>query len=304
MISVIQFITALMTLVVSGCTTIDQLRPTGGGRTYDVPYSTAYRIALDTLEEMKFSIKKDDPNKGEIRAQTAEYWNGIFHCYGNLFGIFLTQLGASQTRVEIQSLYVQAGADLACKDTATETIAQLTQRLRQHSALPSIQGQPMPMVVAPSQAQPELLQSRFKDLANQLSSGIKEHRVSHLAVLPIADATHKTNTPLGNYLTEKVTTELYKTSSAKVIERSQLQRVLEELKLTMRGAFDDASVKRIGKLLGVDAVIMGTFAELGSDTVEVNTRIVTIETAEVVGVGTIYIPRASVARLVQQTGSQ
>lgn len=143
------------------------------------------------------------------------------------------------------------------------------------------------------------MQAQFKDLADQISIRMKGHHVSRLAILPLADAAQNANTPLGNYLTDKLTNEVYMTSSAKVIERSQLQRVMDEQHLSLRATFDDASVKRIGGLLGVDAVIMGTYAELGLDSIEVNVRSVAVETAEVIGVGTILIPRASVERLIR-----
>lgn len=143
------------------------------------------------------------------------------------------------------------------------------------------------------------VQVQFKDLSGQLSTDMKGHHISRLAILPLADAAQNRDTPLGNYLSEKVTYELYKTDSAIIVERPQLQRIMDEFALTMRGSFDDTSVKRIGRLLGVDAVIMGTYVELGTDTVEVNARIVAVETAEVIGVGTIQIPRASVAKLIQ-----
>jgi Curli production assembly/transport component CsgG len=140
---------------------------------------------------------------------------------------------------------------------------------------------------------------QFKDLAGQLSIGMKGHHISRLAILPLADAAQNTNTPLGNYLTDKLTNEVYMTSSAKVIERSQLQKVINEQHLSLRAIFDAASVKRIGSLLGVDAVIMGTYAEMGLDFIEVNVRSVAVETAEVIGVGTILIPRASVEKLIR-----
>lgn len=135
----IQFIAALIPIVFTACASIDDLKPTGGGRTYEVPYSTAYRIAADTLEEMEFSIKRDDPSKGEILAQTGKYWNGIFHCKGNLLGVYLAPVGTNQTRVEIQSLYVQVGADLACKDKAQQVSSEITKRLRKGSTIPSVQ---------------------------------------------------------------------------------------------------------------------------------------------------------------------
>lgn len=294
-----EFLLILLALGCSSCASIEDLHPAGGGRVYDLPLQSAHRIAADTLEEMQFSIKREDPIKGEIRAQTEKYWNGIFVCYGNLIGVFLTPIGINQTRVEVQSQYVHVNDDLACKDKGQKVMSAISEKLRQNSTGLLVRNQPATSTSVFSPARPEVLQSRFKELADQLSAGIKEHHISRLAILPLADTAQKTNTPLGNYLTEKVTNELYKTPSVKVIERSQLQRVLDELDLTMRGTFDDASVKKIGKLLGVDAVIMGTYAELGTDTVEVNVRAVTIETAEVVGVGTTQIPRATVEKLVR-----
>jgi len=160
------------------------------------------------------------------------------------------------------------------------------------------------MPVTSSELRPQVvnlgpMQAQFKDLADQLSIGMKGHHISRLAILPLADAAQNANTPLGNYLTDKLTNQVYMTSSAKVIERSQLQRVMDEQHLSLRVMFDDASVKRIGGLLGVDAVIMGTYAEMGLDSIEVNVRSVAVETAEVVGVGTILIPRASVEKLLR-----
>ncbi|HEU4683535.1 MAG TPA: FlgO family outer membrane protein [Nitrospira sp.] len=266
---------------------------------YDLSYNSAHRIVADTLVQELFYIKRNDVNKGDIRAQTAEYWNGIFHCYGNLIGIFLTPVSENQTRVEVQTAYVQLGADLACKDKERKITEAISQRLRKESAPAPIYSRSMPSVTPFASAQPEVLRVRFKELADQLTVGIKENHISRLAVLPMADAAQKTNTPLGNYLTERVTNELYKPGGVKIVERSQLQRVLDELNLTMRGNFDEASVKKIGRMLGVDALLMGTYAELGSDTVELNSRIVTVETAEIMGVGTIQIPRSSVERLVR-----
>ncbi len=142
------------------------------------------------------------------------------------------------------------------------------------------------------------LEESIQDLVSQLSDGLKKHRVAFVAVLPVSDASDSVTTPLGNYLTEKISSGLYSTGDVKVIERSQLTKVVDELELTMGGKFDDASVKRIGRLLAVDAVVMGSYAELGVNTVEVNSRVVNVETAEVLGVGTIRIPKVFVRQLL------
>lgn len=43
-----------------------------------------------------------------------------------------------------------------------------------------------------------------------------------------------------------------------VIERRQLDKVLEEQKLGLTGALDTDTIKNIGKILGVDAVVIGS----------------------------------------------
>ena len=61
--------------------------------------------------------------------------------------------------------------------------------------------------------------------------------------------------------------------------------------MTRTGRFNENSAKHIGSLLGVDAVIIGTYTELGTKTFEVNSRIVSVETGEILGVGSVQIPR-------------
>lgn len=143
------------------------------------------------------------------------------------------------------------------------------------------------------------LDSQFQNLAMQLSAGFKGQRVPLVAVLPVGDASNAGNRPLGNYLTERITNKLYATGLVKVVERAQLGKVMEELALAQGGGFDEGSAKKIGRFLGVDAVVTGTYAELGNQTVEVNSRVVSVETGEVLGIGTVQIPRASVQQMLR-----
>jgi curli biogenesis system outer membrane secretion channel CsgG len=49
---------------------------------------------------------------------------------------------------------------------------------------------------------------------------------------------------------------------ADVVERQRLQAVLGEQQLGASGALDPATVKRVGKVLGVDALVIGTVSDL------------------------------------------
>lgn len=78
-------------------------------------------------------------------------------------------------------------------------------------------------------ASEKMLAARLIELANHLSLEIKAHHISRVAVLPLVDVSRPILTPLGNYLTARITNELYKTGSTRVIERSQLDMVIKEL---------------------------------------------------------------------------
>src|SRR5437899_11089521 len=73
-----------------------------------------------------------------------------------------------------------------------------------------------------------------------------------------------------------IISELAANSGARVVEREELQRLLEEQKLGAAGCVDDATAARIGKLIGARYVVTGTFVVLSVD-FGVNRRRVHVE---------------------------
>lgn len=139
---------------------------------------------------------------------------------------------------------------------------------------------------------------QLRQLAHNLSANMGNQGVTRVAVLPVQDTSGKENIPLGNYLTEKLTAKLHDEGSAKVVERSQLAKVTQELALSHGGGFDETSAMRIGSFLGVDAVITSFYADLGLPSIEINSKAIRVETGEIIGVGTAEIPRAAVERML------
>jgi len=66
------------------------------------------------------------------------------------------------------------------------------------------------------------------------------------------------------------TTELVNTGKFTVIERSELQKVLDEQELGKKGVLDPATAARVGKVLGVQLFILGTVTEFSLDTQKVS----------------------------------
>jgi curli biogenesis system outer membrane secretion channel CsgG len=81
---------------------------------------------------------------------------------------------------------------------------------------------------------------------------------------------------IGITVASLLTTELVKSGTYKVIERSQLQNVLKEQNLSTQGVVDQKNAAKLGKVLGVSALITGTVTEF-----TVNTR-----SRGIMGIGT------------------
>ena len=75
--------------------------------------------------------------------------------------------------------------------------------------------------------------------------------------------------------------ELAANPAARVVEREQVQRVLDEQNLGTSGRVDPQTAARVGKLVGARYMVMGTFIDFYGD-FRVDVRLVSVETSEVV----------------------
>ena len=75
-----------------------------------------------------------------------------------------------------------------------------------------------------------------------------------------------TNVDVGKGITNLLVTDLVKDGNFSVIERSALDKVLNEQNFSNSNRADPNSAARIGKLLGVDAIVVGTITEFGNET--------------------------------------
>lgn len=75
--------------------------------------------------------------------------------------------------------------------------------------------------------------------------------------------------------------ELSVNPASRVVEREQIQRLLEEQNLGAQGRIDPQTAARIGKLVGARYVVLGTFIDFYGD-FRVDVRLVNTETSEIV----------------------
>lgn len=100
--------------------------------------------------------------------------------------------------------------------------------------------------------------------------------------------------PLKVGLSQMITTDLVGAGAAKIVERVQLQAVLDELKLGHSAVVDKDTSSKVGKLLGAEYLVLGSYFALGG-TLRVDARLVRVETGEIVhahgqngGVGELF----------------
>ena len=129
----------------------------------------------------------------------------------------------------------------------------------------------------------EGLESLTKDIIFSLTKNKKRK----IAVIPFSNLNNRV-TPFGKYVSEELTTRLFKTDKFQVIERNLLGKIMKEHKLNDSGLIDENSAKEIGKILGVDAITSGTVSDLGEN-IKINARIISTQTGSLLSVASAKI---------------
>lgn len=88
-----------------------------------------------------------------------------------------------------------------------------------------------------------------------------------IAVLEFENATSNRifGDQLGEAASDELTTQLVKSGAFSVIERRQIADILAEQSTGMSGAIDPATAARIGKILGVQYVLLGSISQFSID---------------------------------------
>src|ERR1017187_1060080 len=79
-----------------------------------------------------------------------------------------------------------------------------------------------------------------------------------------------TNVEVGKGIADLLVTNLVKDGSFSIIERKQLDRIMTEQNFSNSNRADPTSAAKIGKLLGVDAILVGSITEFGNETKKTN----------------------------------
>jgi curli biogenesis system outer membrane secretion channel CsgG len=79
-----------------------------------------------------------------------------------------------------------------------------------------------------------------------------------------------TNVDIGKGITQMLVTDLVKDGTYSIIERAAMDKIMTEQNFSNSNRADPTSAAKIGKLLGVDAIIVGSITQFGNETKKTN----------------------------------
>jgi len=143
-------------------------------------------------------------------------------------------------------------------------------------------------VPPPKIDQPLLIEHNQKEILDQppppdFSSSAQVGERLRIAILPLENK----GSSRGIDLLDKLITVFVNVDRFKVLERAQLEKVLEEHKLGFSGFIDASTAAEIGKGIGVDAVVTGSVTWNPND-VSIDTRFIDTETAAIISAQDSY----------------
>ena len=119
------------------------------------------------------------------------------------------------------------------------------------------------------------LQAGVEQLVQDLIKATPEGKQLRVAVADFPDLQGMTN-DLGRYIATRITTRLVQSKKFSVTERQRLAQILAEMKISMSDLVDPEQAKKLQKMVGVDALVVGTITDLGKQ-VDVDARLIEIE---------------------------
>ena len=152
------------------------------------------------------------------------------------------------------------------------------------------------VVAHPADAAP--LREAVDQLAAALAKGLSPGSRLLIAVTDFEDL-QGTTSELSRYIAERLTTRFAQSPRFRVIERRRLAEMLAELKFGMSDLVDPSKAKALGRMTGVEALVVGSLSDLGT-TVEIDARLIELETGGLLVAATAAISKDDTVKSMQR----
>lgn len=141
-----------------------------------------------------------------------------------------------------------------------------------------------------------------------VAAAAQEAGLPRLAVMDLKDggsmgpdAQDLTN--LGAGLAAMLTTEMMRNPRAVMVERDEIKNLIAEQGLALSGMVDEATAIQVGKLLGVQYLLQGSYTDAFGQ-LRIDVRVVEVETGRLVEAKETTRPRTDVFRMVTELAGQ
>src|SRR4051794_6387837 len=158
------------------------------------------------------------------------------------------------------------------------------------------------LFVQPTFAQVEgPVEQGLAQLAQQIVAKSKAANKTAIAVLPFPNADGSCSVP-SNFIADELIQSLFAVpdSRLEIVEREQLETLIDELKLGASGLLNPETTKKLGSQSGVGALTVGTITVIG-DTVRINARLIATDTGKAISAAAVDVPKVeAVNELLKQ----
>ncbi len=92
----------------------------------------------------------------------------------------------------------------------------------------------------------------------------------YATVMTVSQSVFGTNVDIGKGIVQLLITDLVKDGSFSVVDRQAMDKILAEQNFSNSNRADSSSAAKIGKLLGADAIVVGSITEFGNESKNTN----------------------------------
>lgn len=145
------------------------------------------------------------------------------------------------------------------------------------------------------------LEDGMQELASKIVQNSIENDKNSIAIAAFPH-TNGDVSELSNYLADELVLKLFNVpdSHLTIMERSQLNKIFQEMSLSQSGVVDVETIQQLGQLHGVDALIIGSITEMG-ESIRINARMTDTETGKVFSAaGTTIAKTATTSELLSR----
>lgn len=225
------------------------------------------------------------PNEGEyVFRQLAQYTMGIF--------VFLTygETGEAEGGGGTVSVSHHTGSNWTAENLEAIVVKMVKGELSYLTDQPVAEGEDyFETVASKDSSRDAVLEDLFKQAAKQLFdySIVRIEDKTPTVIMPVS-IKDKDLKAASEFLEDRLTLAMFKQPQFRILERKNIQQLLEEMKLQLSDLFDEKRTVEVGKMAGAKLALVSKLSR-GKEKIELFIKLVRVDTAEVLSVALLKV---------------